>query len=287
MRRCSCSCLALTFAFVCGAAPQDQSPRFEVASVKPVGRDVRMGFSEDAGQISWARIDLANMIGSAYGVRPDQITGPDWLKTEFYAITAKLPPGATREQYPQMIANLLADRFGLVVHRITKDVPGYELVVAAGGPKNLTPANPEAAKDAPSADVGRGGFKPDANGFPVTPPGMTYAGQRDNDMLKMTFRQDAMAFLAAQLRSTLSQIGSRETVPVTDRTGITGKFDFHLAIPAPPMWLPPELRAQTPELGPRDISAALEKQLGLKLNAVKAKLDFIVVDRINKVPTDD
>jgi len=288
MRHRLCSCLALTFAFVCGAAPQDQSPRFEVVSIKPVGREVRMGYSEDAGQISYARIPLTNLIADAYGVHLDQITGPDWLSNEFYAITAKLPPGATRDQYPQVMANLLADRFGLVVHRITKDVPGYELVVAAGGPKNLTPANAEAATNTPpAADTGRGAPKPDANGFPVLAPGTRWAARPDDGMVKMTFGDGTIAFLAARLRDTLSQSGSGETVPVTDRTGIDGKFDFHLAIPATGMWLPPQTRAETPEAGPRDISVALEKQLGLKLNAVKTKLDFIVVDHVNKVPTDN
>lgn len=288
MLRClSGACLLLILKSASSAAPEDQSPRFEVASIKPVGREVRMGYSEDAGQVSWARIPLTNLIGSAYNVHLDQIIGPDWLSTQFFAITAKLPPGATHDQYPRMLANLLAERFGLVVHRITKEVPGYELTVAPGGPKQLTAANAEAAANTPPADVGRGGFKPDANGFPLTPPGITYAAQADNGMMKMTFGQDTMAFLAARLRDILSQTGSHETVPVSDRTGIAGKFDFHLAIPAPAMWLSPQARSETPETGPRDISAALEKQLGLKLSAVKTKLDFIVVDQVNKVPTDN
>lgn len=279
--------LALVLESVSIAAPQDQSPRFEVASIKPVDKRVRMGYSEDAGQISWTRIPLTNLIADAYGVHLDQITGPDWLKTEFYAITAKLPPGATRDQYPQMMANLLADRFGLIVHRITKDVPGYELVLSPGGPKNLNPANAEAAAVTPPGDFGRGGLKPDPNGFPVLAPGITWAARSDDGMMKMTFGAGSMAGLAAQLRSVLSQTGSGETIPVTDRTGIAGKFDFHLAIPATGKWLPPQVREQTPEVGGRDISAALEKQLGLKLNAVKTKLDFIVVDHVNNVPTDN
>ena len=98
------------------------------------------------------------------------------------------------------------------------------------------------------------------------------------------------------MRAILSESGPGETVPVTDRTGISGTFDFHLEIPMPAMRLPPLIRLQTgqtfdrdgdPGVGPPDISAALEKQLGLKLKAVRTKLDFIVVDHVNKVPTDN
>ena len=49
-------------------------------------------------------------------------------------MTAKLPPGTTVEQYRQMMANLLAERFGLICHRVTKDFAGYEITVAKGGP---------------------------------------------------------------------------------------------------------------------------------------------------------
>jgi uncharacterized protein (TIGR03435 family) len=256
-----------------------------------------MGYSEDAEFVRYARLPLTNLIAEAYNVRPDQITGPEWLDAEFYAITAKLPPGTTNQQRPQMMANLLAERFGLVVHRIAKDVSGYELTVAPGGPRQLTPASPQTAADTPLDASGRGGLerpKSDTNGFPISGPGFTWASNLDNGMMKMTFR-GSMAFLAVRLRNILFQSAFGETVPITDRTGISGTFDFRLEIPAPSMRLPAPLRLQTgqaltngdPDVGPRDISAALEKQLGLKLTAVKTKLDFIIVDHVNKVPSDN
>ena len=258
-----------------------------------------MVFSQDPGRVSWTRIDLTTLISDAYDVRRDQITGPDWLGgRDSYAVSAKFPSGGTRSQYPQMMASLLAERFGLVIHRITKDVTGYELIIAPGGTKQLTPANDETATDAPPTAPGRGAFerpKPDANGFPVIRSGMRWGSFFDNGMRKTTFRQCDMAVLAAHLRSVLSTSASGETVPVTDQTGISGKFDFHLEVPAPGRRLPGQVGLQTgqdvgagdPDVGPRDISAALEKQLGLKLKALKTKLDFIVVDHVNKVPTDN
>jgi uncharacterized protein (TIGR03435 family) len=297
MRRCtSHSCLLVILASAYCPAQSDQSPHFEVASVKSVTRDVRMGYSEDAEFVRYARLPLTNLIAEAYNVQPDQITGPEWLDIEFYAITAKLPPGTTKEQRPQMMANLLAERFGLVVHRIAKDVTGYELTVAPGGPRQLTPANP--VTDAPPDASGRGGFerpKTGADGYPVLGLAFTEASRFDNGMMKTTFR-GSMASLASWVRRTIFQSALGETVPVADHTGISGTFDFHLEIPAPAMRLPPLVRLQTgqtftkdgdPDVGPRDISAALEKQLGLKLKAIKTKLDFIVVDHVNKVPTDN
>lgn len=295
MLRTSRTCLVVILASACCPAQSDQSPHFEVASVKPVTRDVQMGYSEDAEFVRYARLPLTNLIAEAYNVRFDQITGPDWLSTEFYAITAKLPPNTTKEQRPQMMANLLAARFGLIVHRIAKDVTGYEFTVAPGGPRQLTPANP--VTDAPTDAAGRGGFerpKTGADGYPVLGPGFTEASHFDNGMMKTTFR-GGMASLASWVRRIIFESALGETVPVADHTGISGTFDFHLEIPAPAMRLPAPLRLQTgqtltnddPDVGPRDISAALEKQLGLKLKAVKTKLDFIIVDHVNKVPTDN
>jgi uncharacterized protein (TIGR03435 family) len=191
-----------------------------------------------------------------------------------------------------MMANLLTERFGLVAHRVATDVTGYELTVAPGGPKRLTPASP--VPDAPQ-DASFERPKPDASGYPVLGSGFTLASDSDNGMMKTSFRV-SMASLARWVRMTLFESAFGETVPVEDHTGLSGTFDFHLEIPQPAMRLPAFLRNRTgqtltrdgdPGVGPRDIAAALEKQLGLRLTPVKTKLDFIVVDRVNKVPTEN
>src|SRR5579862_4220292 len=111
-------------------------------------------------------------------------------------------------------------------------------------------------------------------------------------MMRMSFQKVGMGFLAGRLRTILTGAGSGETVPVTDKTGIDGKFDFRLEIPAPAVRLPAELRLRTgqemagngdPDVGAREISAGMERQLGLRLNAVKVRLDFVVVDHVNRV----
>jgi uncharacterized protein (TIGR03435 family) len=285
--------LVLVFASACCVAQNDQTLHFEVASVRPVTKDVHMGFQQDPGRMSWGRIPLTNLISNAYHVGLDQITGPDWLESEFYAIDVKLPSGFTQEQYPQMMANLLSERFGLVVHRVTKEVSGYEITLAPGGPK-LTPSVPAAETDAPAPDGPRKGMPmPDANGFPVLFPGSPWASRIDGGMERMTFRRSSMAFLASTLQSVFSRSGSGQVIPITDRTGIDGRFDFNLAIPASSYRLPARLQAGQgapdgagdPDVSPAAISAAMEKQLGLRLKAVRTSLDFIVVDHVERVPT--
>src|SRR3984957_6575401 len=116
-------------------------PEFEVASVKPsVEADTPMGnvnrgLHIDGAMVSFNGMPLKWYIHYAYTVKESQISGPDWLNAERCDIVAKLPAGATREQIPAMMQTLLADRFKLTLHRESKDLPVYALVVAKGGIK--------------------------------------------------------------------------------------------------------------------------------------------------------
>jgi len=76
---------------------------------------------------------LWNILQASYGIRSYQITGPAWLHDARFDISAKIPEGATREQFKLMLQNLLEDRFKLAIHREKKEMAIYELVVASGG----------------------------------------------------------------------------------------------------------------------------------------------------------
>jgi len=112
-------------------------------------------------------------------------------------------------------------------------------------------------------------------------------------MLRMTFGHSTMAFFAGRLTS----IFHSGNTPVIDRTQLVGEFDFRFQCPAPrfqiPIGIAPQGNAQLPadaadpEVGLANLSGLLGKQLGLKLDTTKAAVDYIVVDRINKVPTDN
>ena len=119
-------------------------PAFEVASVKPAGPldagqlrsgQRHVGMSIDAARVDIGSLSLADLIRIAYRVKPNQISGPDWMASERFDVLAKLPEGASRDQVPEMLQALLAERFKLAVHREVKEVGVSSLVVAKGGPK--------------------------------------------------------------------------------------------------------------------------------------------------------
>ncbi len=125
---------------VCAAQAQtEEAPAFEVASIKqaapqPAGmmRVMMRGGpgTPDPGQLTFSNVTLKNVLMNAYDVKGYQIQGPGWLDTERYDITAKIPKGASKEQFRLMLQNLLAERFKVGLHRETKEMP---IVFAGGG----------------------------------------------------------------------------------------------------------------------------------------------------------
>lgn len=287
--------------------PADTHPAFEVASVKVAGRPMfgvdyqRRGGpgTDDPGQFTYPQAPLSGLLAVAYGVRPDQISGPDWLNTERYDVVAKVPPNATKDQFDLMLQDLLAKRFHVVLHHETKDFPVYWLVVVNGGPK-MKPAPPDSGALAAAPAGAAGWLGTDKNGFPVLPPGRAHIFSSSNGLVRGTCRM-TMAELAAILgfEVNLSNgvgmgLGGRGAgIPrVIDKTGLSGKFDFTLEFgfgTAPAVSIgdePPVANAASdPGRGP-SIFTALEKQLGLKLEGGRtARLDMVVVDHADKVPT--
>ncbi len=121
------------------SVPPAVSPEFEVATVRPSqtagGFTYSTGVQFDPAQVRMTNFSLSNCILIAYGVKSFQVSGPDWIGRAFYDITAKMPAGAKQEQFPAMMRKLLEQRFQLEVHRESKVLPTYALVVASGGLK--------------------------------------------------------------------------------------------------------------------------------------------------------
>jgi hypothetical protein len=165
--------------FACCAA---LAQTFEVASVKPAapitGNRIMVMMrggpgTPDPGQITYTNVSLQNVLINAYGVKGFQISGPGWLDSERYDIVAKVPRGATKEQFMGMLQNLLAERFKLTLHREKKDLPMYALVVGKNGPKLKESVDGPAPKeggpvDGPATTMGRVTMGKD--GFPAMPP---------------------------------------------------------------------------------------------------------------------
>lgn len=122
---------------------------FEVASVKPAeqldmgkmaaamrnGQMPQLGARVDGQEARYTYMSMKQLIANAYGVKPYQVSGPDWINSTRYDITAKIPDGASKDDAPKMLQSLLEERFKLVARRVDKQEPVLALVVAKSGEK--------------------------------------------------------------------------------------------------------------------------------------------------------
>lgn len=119
-----------------------QTPEFEVASIKPTAtKDGSLSVRFlPGGRYSIRNLTLKQLLESAYSMQDYQVAGgPPWITESGFDIEAKGAGDPTREQMLQMVQTLLTDRFHLAMHRETRQLPVYALVVAKNGPK-LQPA---------------------------------------------------------------------------------------------------------------------------------------------------
>jgi uncharacterized protein (TIGR03435 family) len=245
---------------------------FEVASVKPAvipNGPVYFGparggpGTQDPEQITWSYARLIDMLMTAYDVKNFQITAPSWISSERYNVIAKVPEKATKQQVRTMWQNLLADRFGVVLHHESKEFQVEELEIAKGGHK---------LKDTTVEN-------PDADG----PPKMDNGVLKGPGFVTMIRGSSAHTVARAQDLSRLTMLLSSQVGrPVLDKTGLKGRYDFELEYT-------PNLPPATPSESATDpgltLSDAIQKQLGLKLVAAKAKLDILIIDKAEKIPT--
>lgn len=308
------------------AQPADKTLTFDAASIKPAapptpnGRGMIMmrgpsggPGSKDPGRIHYPYMSLKNLLMNAYDVKNFQITGPDWLDKELFDVEATMPPETTKEQFRVMLQNLLAERFKLTIHRETKDLPMYSLVVGKNGPKMKesvetpppSPADPDAPPPAPKAAFGPGGLKIGPDGFPILPAPNGGRGGMTTMMMpgraRLGAQQQTMQDLATRLSNMLNH-------PVTDATDLKAKYDFSLTYSpeglnsgiGPGRDLMAMAKAQLPpgggDHGPSDapdaepaenLFSAVQSQLGLKLEAKKGPVELIVIDHMEKTPTEN
>ncbi len=260
-------------------------PEFEVASIKLAppsdgrGRRISMNGgpgSKDPGLFTCENCSVGMLISAAYGVKRYQLTGsPDWLENNRFLVSAKIREGATKEQFRLMQQALLADRFGLKVHWDTKEMQMYELVVAKGGVK-IKEAGEPPLDDAPPATFAPGPAKLDPDGFPILPAGRGPIMIMERGKARYKTSDSTMEELAVRLAGQLDK-------PVTDATGLKGKYEFTLSWDARGESTSPDSDADS---GPT-LFAALQQQLGLKLEPKKGMVDVLVIDKVEKTPTEN
>jgi uncharacterized protein (TIGR03435 family) len=301
------SVLLSVFLFVVSlAAIGQQQPSalsFEVASIKPAGPQqmgrIRVGTNADRGMIRYSNVSLLDCIRIAYDVKEFQITGPDWLGSERFDIQAKYPAGATEDQVPEMLQSLLANRFKLQMHRDTREHAVYALVAGKNGPR-LKPAEVE-TRDEPMTAANTNPGKNTAPGAPTHTGGPDSGGPPRGAIMMMIDPSGMHLKAPAATLGTISDSLSRFTDrPVVDQTRIQGKYDFDLVFtpqnmrglpggPGGPQSTPvgggPAGAETRSEPGPSIFDAV--QQYGLKLEPRKASLTQIIVDRIEKTPTEN
>lgn len=191
-------------------------------------------------------------------------------------IDATMPPDTTGDQTRAMLRNLLAYRFKVQVHRETKSLPTYSLVVAKNGLKIPNTSPPHAQ------DLGNSALATD--GFPSVPQELTGAFMFViNGQAKITAQQATMRELAAQLERLLG-------APVMDETQLPAKFDFTLTFSPEGLNGPggqpiPTLPRDAAAGIEADIFSALQSEIGLKLEPKKGPVEIVVIDRAEKDPT--
>lgn len=237
------------------AMAADTNPEFEVATIKPAkpGGPVQ-GITINGRQFLVYDTALLNLIGFAYGVQREEIVGaPEWASSEKYDVSAEQSAEGqpTLQQWKTMVQKLLADRFELKFHREKRELTVYALVLGKDGPK-LT-------KSSSQSSLPNVSFHPSG---------------------EFRAQNETMENFAGQLQGTV--LGR----PVVDQTGFEGRFDFTL------QWTPDETqfaalggyRAPAAESAdaPPDLFAAIQEQLGLKMESKKASVDVLVIDHAER-----
>jgi uncharacterized protein (TIGR03435 family) len=279
-----------------GAPAADATLAFDVASVKPNKTgDARVSVAnEPNGRFTMTNVPAQLMLVIAYQLQPYQIIGaPSWLDSDRFDLVAKAPesrpaPAGGGNTGPGplqfMLRNMLAERFKLKAHTDTRDLPIYALVLARGdgklGPK-LQPSSVECG--APGRGQGPGAGAARGRG----PAPQSGAQWNDNLPACSIFASAAsvggQGLPLSQLATNLSQRVGRTVV---DRTGLSGRYDFLLEYtPEPPAGASPGSGAGSDPDRP-SIYAALQEQLGLKLDAQRGAVDVLVIDGIQH-PTED
>jgi uncharacterized protein (TIGR03435 family) len=240
------------------ALAQTPRPAFEVASIKKRTEPMNGADFQDrqGGRLHVANNPIANVIRNAYGIRPFQLIGaPDWVDSDRYDIEAKGPGTAGHKEMMLMVQSLLADRFAMQAHFETREMPGYTLTVARGGPK-MSLISPE-----------------DCVPFDSTKPN---AGAAPNVCGSSLCCKDGWHATHISMPAVARLLSTLMQGPVVDRTGIKGTFDVRL------QWS----NDLTPQDNPADalpsIYAALRETLGLELKSGRGPAEVLVIDHIER-----
>jgi uncharacterized protein (TIGR03435 family) len=246
--------LAASTSLAIGHSPTSATS-FDVASVRAsqhiVGPDYNNQLTYAPTGITARNATMKRLVADAYHLQMDQVFGPNWLDQNEYDIDAKATGVGTKEQLALMLRSLLAERFHLTEHTEMREMRVYELLVDKSGSK----------------------IHPIQDGEPIpAAAGFHFHGdlRQFADLLAVQLSIPASDSPSAPARASTSRI------PVVDKTGMPGTFDFSVDI--------------HPELGTDMFASwqrALHDQLGLRIESRKEDVAVLVVDQASKIPTEN
>lgn len=231
---------------------QAAAPAFDVATVKmggPVEANGNININTGKilnGVVTLSNATLSDCLKFAYSLTTDaQLAGPDWITQKMvrYEVTGKAPAGTPDEQLRLMLQALLRERFQIAMHTEQREVTHYELVVGKSGPKL------QESTVGPSEATG-------------------------------TARLDGIRSNRMQMNKLAMLLSRMTRMPVLDKTGLTGFYQFDLRYANEVSPAPDEAPA-----GPSIFTAV--QGLGLKLESKKGPIDVMVIDRAEKTPSEN
>ena len=228
---------------------RDADPDWDVVTVKPSDPDsTEVGYRiSGRRQIQLLRQTAEAMLIVGYGVHKKQIqNAPDWVRTQEWDVKGETDvvgePDA--QQVRSLVRKLLKERFGLVVHTEQQEMPVFALTVAKGGMKlKASDGDPKALAN-------------------------EYEHQSGGEAM--------LKFQNAPLSLLITMLDFRADKPVVDKTELAGRYDFTLRYTTDETPVSPDANA------PPGLFTAMEEELGLKLEPVRARADVLVVDRVQR-----
>jgi uncharacterized protein (TIGR03435 family) len=232
-------------------AQTESKPSFEAAFIK-ANTSGSSGSSSNGtkGQLVMVNQSLKRLVERAYNVKPYQVTCPEWMENARFDVTAKYPEGTENPQRPAMLRTMLEERFKLAAHTETKELPGYALVVTKGGLK-------------------------------ITP--VEYAGGRSGTGVNSNNGLVTMELTALSMPDVADAFARNLDATVVDRTNAEGKYSFKLT------WNNEDPNGGPAASGAAEFSAVQNAiaTLGLHLQATKVPVQMIVVDHMERAPTEN
>jgi uncharacterized protein (TIGR03435 family) len=249
--------IAVLTGALAAAAFGEAAPAFEVASIRQiqatganpgmerhgVGREI---IQTEPNGVTMRNVSLRTMTRWAYHVTEYQVTGPDWIGSDRFDVSARAAQAVDEEQLRLMMQKLLVERFKMSAHRQTKEMQAYILQVGKSGPKFKE-----------SSSAGESDVKADKN-------------------LTLTVAHTPVAKLVETLASIFR-------APIVDQTGLTGKYDVVLNAGKYVTEMHSS-EGSTPPDPVAIVSRGLQEELGLRLDGKKMPVDLVVIDRTERVP---